>query len=324
MIIVGTGGMARRHISRMISRRDTEIAGCVEVSAKSQKTASELFEDAGKKSPPFFSSIRELSKALGPIDASFICTPHKFHYGDIRDCLNLGMDVLVEKPMVIGTADARRVIRLRDKLKKTVVVGFPGSLSPGVRKGVDMIRQGKLGRVSAINAFVHQDWKQITRGTWRQDPEISGGGFVFDTGSHMVNTVIDLAGADVAELAAVADNRKTPVDIVAGISGRFRNDIFFSMTAVGDAFSCESKITVIGDKGLLEVCIWGSFLRFRPKTSGEFKDVAFPKYAGVWDQFLKIRSGRQENSSPAEKGLRFSEFMTMMRKSVETGRTVRS
>ncbi len=321
-IMVGTGGMACHHLSRMIQRRDTHVAACVEVSRKSEKMAAALFEKKGKSVPPFFRSVGEAVKAVGPVDTGLICTPHKFHYENIRDCLNAGMDVLVEKPMVMNGAEARRVIRLRDKLKKTVVVGFPGSLSPAIRKASDMIREGKLGKVTAINAHVFQRWKQATRGTWRQNPELSGGGFVFDTGSHMVNTVIDLAGADVSRLTAVVNNRGTPVDITGGICGSFDNGIQFSLMAVGDAFSCESMITVFGDKGLLEVCVWGDFLRFRPSTRRDVRLVSIPKYRGVWDQFLTVRKGKSKNPSPAEIGLRFALFMDMYRKCVNTGRVV--
>ena len=54
-----------------------------------------------------------------------------------------------------------------------------------------MIASGKLGRVTSVAAYVHQHWKAGTAGKWRQDPEISGGGFLFD---------MEMSGFEIAAL----------------------------------------------------------------------------------------------------------------------------
>ena len=58
-----------------------------------------------------------------------------------------------------------------------------------------MLRSGECGELLSISATVWQGWGPGTAGKWRQQPEISGGGFMFDTGAHMLNTVADLGGA---------------------------------------------------------------------------------------------------------------------------------
>ena len=40
---------------------------------------------------------------------------------------------LLEKPMVINAAEAKRLIKIRDQSKKLLVVAFPGSLSPAIK-----------------------------------------------------------------------------------------------------------------------------------------------------------------------------------------------
>ena len=134
VIIVGTGGMARHHMSVMVTMANTRICGLVEVSEAQRKLTRDLFESRGKKCPAFYDTISELLKAQGAPDAAFINTPHKFHLENARDCLKAGMDVLLEKPMVINAAEARRLIKIREQSKKLLVVAFPGSLSPAVKK----------------------------------------------------------------------------------------------------------------------------------------------------------------------------------------------
>ncbi|MDA0336322.1 MAG: Gfo/Idh/MocA family oxidoreductase, partial [bacterium] len=278
----------------------------------------------GKQCPAFYNTISELIKAQGVPDAAFINTPHKYHFDNTRDCLTAGMDVLLEKPMVINAAEARRLIKVRDKCKKLLVVAFPGSLSPAVKKAKQMIASGKLGNVTSVSAYVHQHWKLATVGKWRQDPEISGGGFLFDTGSHMVNTVVDLIDQDVVQVCALMDNSGTLVDINSTVSGRFRGGAMFSMAAAGDSMHCTSEVTVIGDKGILQTGIWGERLRFKPLKESSFADVSCPPSKGVWEQFLKVRAGKQANPCPPEVGLRFAKLMDMIRTSDTTQKTIKA
>jgi len=324
VIVVGTGGIARSHIKNMLAQaKTTSVVGFVEVSPEQRDKTKALMRDLGIPCPPFHGSIRELVKAQGVADAAFICTPHKFHFENACDCLRLGLDVLIEKPMVLNASEAQRLIRLRDKTRRLVVVAFNGSLSPAVKKAKELLRAGAIGRITGLAAYTHQRWKTSTAGTWRQDPEISGGGFLFDAGSHMVNTSLELLGEDVAEVVALMDNRGTPVEINSTVSGRTRGGVTFSLTAIGDSMDCTSQVMVIGDTGILETGIWGERLKLRKIGTREFQPVPYPKSQGPWGQFLKVRAGRMKNPSPPEIGLRFAEMMDMIRQSVATGRVVR-
>ena len=325
MIMVGVGGMARHHLRTILKmRRNTSVVGYVEVSENQRQLTMDLHQELQISCPPFYDNIKELVKTQGAADTAFIITPHKFHLENTIDCMKAGMDVLLEKPMVLNENEAKRLIRSRDKEGRLLVVAFPGSLSPAVKKAKAMIASGKLGTIRSISAFAHQQWQIATKGAWRQIPDISGGGFLFDTGSHMINTVVDLGGDDVGEVCAIMDNCGSPVEIRSTISGRFRSGVQFSLAAAGDSMQCCSSITVIGDKGILETGIWGERLLYRNHKTSEMKAIKTPAYKGVWEQFLKVRAGKMENPCPAEVGLRFARLMDLIRKSNESGKTIRS
>src|SRR4029450_13924934 len=97
--------------------------------------------------------------------------------------------------------EAEGLIRTRDRTGRLPVLAFPGSLSPPVRPAVRRIATGQA-RPPPRSAAAWQDWDTHTLGPWRQQPEVAGGGFLFDTGAHMLNTVCDLAGEDVTEGSA--------------------------------------------------------------------------------------------------------------------------
>lgn len=323
-IIVGTGGMARAHIHNMLTLAETRITGLVEVSEASRTTTSELFGEAGQSCPPFFDSIGELLEAGIEADTAFIVTPHKFHFDNARECLENGIDVLLEKPMVMNVDEAEALITVRNRTARLLVVGFPGSLSPAIKTAKAMIAEGRIGRVTGIAAHVYQNWKTITTGMWRQDPEISGGGFLFDTGSHMVNTVVDLIGEDVAEVTAILDNCGTQVEINSSVGGRFRSGIIFSLAGMGDATHCSSEVFVHGEDGVLQTGIWGERLKLRMVGDTDFHPVNSPDSSGVWEQFLAVRAGELDNPCPPEVGLRFARLMDMIRTSADSGRLVRA
>jgi len=324
-IIVGTGGMARHHLKNILDQpRSTQIQALVEISEESRERVRDIYVERKLKCPNFYDTIKTLLKHEPTPQAALIITPHKYHLENASDCLKAGMDVLMEKPMVMNTSEAKKLIKLRKKTGKTLVVAFPGSLSPAVQKAKTLLRNGVIGRIIGVCAYAHQNWKPITKGAWRQVPDISGGGFLFDTGSHMINTMVDLMDKPITEVTACLDNSGTKVDINGAVIGCFNSGQFFSLSSVGDSISCSGEIRIFGDKGVLETGIYGRYLNLLKEGKTEYEAVAFPKSTGVWQQFLRVLDGKIENPCPPEVGLRFSQLMDMICLSAESGKTVQA
>ena len=140
----------------------------------------------------------------------------------------------------------------------------------------------------------------------------------------MNNTVVDLGGDDVSEVCAIVDKCGSPVEIRSIVSGRFKFGIQLSLATVGDSMQCCSSITVIGDRGILETGIWGEHLLFRNHKTSELKPIRIPANKRVWEESLTVRAGKMENPCPDEVGLRFARLIDLIRKSNESGKTIRS
>ncbi|MDX2111379.1 MAG: Gfo/Idh/MocA family oxidoreductase [Verrucomicrobiota bacterium] len=326
-IVIGTGGFARWKIREILAaKRTTRLGGFIEPSQEQRKLTHTLIEEELKLDcPPFFESLQEIIATYGVPDVAYIISPHKYHIEHIRECLNAGINVLVEKPMVLSQKEAKEVIALRDKTGKLVVVGFPGSLSPAMTKAKQMIADGAIGPVQGVVGICHQGWKRGTANTWRQDPVISGGGFLFDTGSHMINTIVDLIGQDLAEVHAMVDNCGAPVEINSTVLGTFASGIKLSLIAIGDSFDCRGDIRVIGQDGVIEIGMWGHYLKlFTPKTKGGYIDVKYGKPKNTWENFVDVYSGKKANPCPPEVGLRFAQLMDMIRESAKKGKPIKA
>ncbi len=309
VVMIGAGGMARHHIRNMLRMADTTTIPVVCEPSEAQYAATKaLFDEAGVPAPVNEPDLGELLRKYGDeLDAAFIITPHAYHHDQTLACMEAGLDVLLEKPMVMNAEEARSLIEARGRTGRLLVVAFPGSLSPQIQAAVKMLRTGELGTLLGISGTVWQNWGPNTANTWRQQPEIAGGGFMFDTGAHMLNTVSDLAGENFVEVAAWLDNNDRPVDTRAAVMARTESGAMVTLHACGEAIpSCSSDVIVFGSKGILNVGIWGEKLTLQRYGAKSARKVAVSASLGVWEQFLAVRNGVMPNPCPPEVGLRMA------------------
>ena len=308
-VLIGCGGMGRHHIRQMLKQTDTtEISVICDISPQQYDLAASLFNDVGIAPPPNQPDLKQLLFDY-QLDAAFIVTPHACHHDQAKVCLEAGLDVLLEKPMVMNAAEAHSLMQVRDQSGKFLVVAFPGSLSPQIRAAVQMLRSGDLGKLLSISATVWQDWGPNTVNTWRQDPPTSGGGFLFDTGAHMLNTVVDLAGEEFVEVAAWLDTNQRPVETLGVVIGRLASGAMVTLHGCGEAIaSCDSDVRVFCSKGILRTGIWGERLELQRSGRKRMAVVPVPASLGVWEQFLAVRQNQIPNPCPPEVGLRMARL----------------
>ena len=316
--LIGAGGMARHHIRQMLKAQSTTriVALCEPSEAMALETAR-VFIDAGLPPPPNQPDWQRLIDEYGAeLDAAFIITPHALHHDQARACLEAGMDVLLEKPMVMTAAEAHSLIETRDRTGRLLVVAFQGSLSPQIRLASRLLRANEFGRILTISGLLWQNWGPLTVNTWRQDPALSGGGFLFDTGAHMLNTIADLAGEDFSEVSAWFVPNDRPVETIAVAMGRLVSGGLVTFHACGEAIpSCASEIRVFCEKAILHTGIWGETLAVQYMGDQPPAPLPVPPSRGVWEQFLEVRSGSIPNPSPPEVGLRMAKLWDAIRTS---------
>ena len=322
LTMIGCGDMTRHHLRIMLSQfDDTHVPVVCEPSTEQYELTVELFEEAGRKAPVNQPDLERLLAEWGhKLDAAFIITPHVLHHDQAKACLEAGLDVLLEKPMVMTAGEARSLIDIRDKTGRLLVVAFNGSLSPEIRTAAAMLRSGEVGMLQSISATVWQNWREYTGDTWRQVPDLAGGGFMFDTGAHMLNTVADLAGEEFVEVSAWLDNRGAPVDIIGTVMARLASGVLVTMHGSGQTVpSCASDVRVFCSKAIIRTGVWGRWLEIQEFGSDSFKAVEVPPSTGAWEQFLAVRQGEMANPCPPEVGLRMAQLWDAIRASAAQG-----
>jgi len=257
------------------------------------------------------------------LDAVFIITPHVLHFAQATACLEAGIDVLLEKPMVMSANEATALIRTRDRSGRLLVVAFQGSLSPQIREASRRLRSGELGAILNISAVAWQNWATLTDGTWRQSPELSGGGFLFDTGAphaqhHRRPCRRGLRpGCCLARERRSAGRRPGRRDGPAAVR-RARND---------ECLRERHSVMPLGHPGVHHeghpaYRDLGETLELQRAGAGRLTKVRSVVGMPVWDQFLNVRAGRHVNPSPPEVGLRMARLWDAIRESAANGGAV--
>ena len=320
--IIGCGGMARNHIRNILEDpRGTSIDVVCEPMTENYEATAQLFANFGHKPPPNVPDLQMcLDQHRQDLDAVFIVTPHSMHYDHCVMCLDAGLEVLVEKPMVVNQTEARQLMAKQQESGKLLVVAFQGSLSPRIRWAAERIQDGTFGELRSISGTVWQNWNTLGDGKWRTDPKVSGGGFMFDTGAHLMNTISDLAGQEFEEVAAWLNNRGRSIDIMAAVMARLKNGAYVTLNGCGASVpSCASDIRIFTENATLRACMYGRWLEVQQAGENDYTPIALPAMKTTWHRFLEVRHGRIDNPSPPAVGLRMLKLWDAIKASAAQG-----
>lgn len=107
----------------------------------------------------FTSDYREMLKRPD-VDIVAIYTPDKHHAEHIAMAFEAGKDVICTKPLVITTADAKRVLEVGRRTGRKLLVGQSSRFFEPFRRQRAAYERGEIGKVELLDAhYIHRmDW----------------------------------------------------------------------------------------------------------------------------------------------------------------------
>jgi predicted dehydrogenase len=322
--IIGCGSMSRYHGKVYTTQvQNAEIVAlCDTHKPNLDQYQREIFDPIKQKPATFDWYVDMLAKMK--MDAVLIVTPHADHFEQVMASLEVGCHVLVEKPMVVNSHQAREVIKQAAKKKRIVSVAFPGTFSPEFQYIRRLMDQNELGEVIAAEAVVAQSWKRETKGTWRQEPKLAGGGMAFDSGAHAFNALLFLANSRPIEVFAWMDNRGAPVDITCSASIRYENGAVGTAMINGDSVTgWQEGVRVSYTKGEMQTGIHGGRLQQWSADGKVVKYPPVPTVPSLQQWFIDCVLGKAQDPTPAIWGLRQALLYEALDESARTGKAVR-
>lgn len=316
---IGAGGIAVGHARRLHATGVAEVVALADPSAESiHRIRAECPELA---EVPAFSDHRQMLEAVS-LDAVEIHSPHCFHTQQILDALEAGKHVLCEKPMTPTAAEARQVIAKRDEVGKVLMVSYQRHYEATYRFIREKVLGGELGRLQMVSIILSQDWLRGTRGTWRQDPAISCGGQLNDSGSHFVDIMLWCTGLHPSKVYAQINNYDAQVDIDSAIAVRFREGAIGTLAIMGGAPTPFWEFFgVWGSAGALLYDRTGG-LQWQNVDTNPVIPPLPPCESNPDLNFVRAILGLEQVEAPAECGLRVAEFTEAAWRSAATGQPV--
>src|SRR5690349_4680760 len=144
--ILGTGGIARTFAT------DLPLVPGAELAAVGSRTGAAAAAFADRHGfARSHGSWAELA-ADPEVDVIYVATPHAFHLGAAMACLAGGKPVLCEKPMTLDLASSAELVREARARGLFLMEAMWMRCNPAVRRIAELVRDGAIGEVTAVQA----------------------------------------------------------------------------------------------------------------------------------------------------------------------------
>ncbi|WP_439114130.1 bi-domain-containing oxidoreductase [Hydrogenophaga sp.] len=139
----------------------------------------------------------------GDTDAIVVTTRHDTHGVAVRDALNAGKHVYVEKPLAMSVAELADIHQAYAKCGRAqVMVGFNRRFAPATRQVIEHF----VGVKSPLVVNIRINAGSIPANHWIQDPKV-GGGRMIGEGCHFIDLASALVGGHVKTVYAVGSSK---------------------------------------------------------------------------------------------------------------------
>lgn len=244
--VTGLGGLGTPLAREIDAVADAEVVAVADVSDENRRSGAEEF---GVPDDQRYESHEAMLDG-GGLDGVAIATPHALHYEQVVAALERGIDTLCEKPLCVDLDHARDLVGRSEASEAALMVGYQRHLSPAFRGAREALDE-RVGDPQFLNASITQNWIAHQRGTWRADPDLSGGGQLYDTGSHVLDALLWTTGLTPVSVSAQMqfDDDAERVDTQAALDVAFENGAVASVGVSGDSPVVREHLDVWGEKG---------------------------------------------------------------------------
>lgn len=177
--VVGVGNFGRNHVRVYRDLADAELAGVVDTDAERARQVGAEFSTA---------VLPDLAALVGSVDAVSLAVPTVEHAGIGCRLLELGIDVLVEKPMAATLAEADELIAAARRNGRILQVGHLERYNPAVVAVEKIVSRPLFFEVHRLGVF---------------SPRSLDIDVVYDVMVHDLDILLALVGAPVTDLKAV-------------------------------------------------------------------------------------------------------------------------
>lgn len=340
--VIGTGWWATSvHIPSLLQNPDAEIVGICDVNPDRVRAAAEKY---GIRH--WFTDHKQLLQM--ELDGVIIATPHNTHYQLAKDALEAGVDVLVEKPMVLKSEHGKELVALAKARGRNLHVGYPWPYTPHARKLQEIVLSGGLGEIQLATSLFASTVYEFYRGRpdkWNDlgwyalhgptpetysRPDVAGGGQGQTQVTHSASLLFFLSGLRPVEVFAYMANFGFDVDLVDAISFKAANGAVGSVSSTGNVPAgqrLQGEYRIYGSDGYALLETHAGLLSIHKSDGTTIEEDTLPE-AERYPQWMTSQRlvetilGRAPVHVSGELGLLTVQFLEAAYESARTGRPV--
>jgi predicted dehydrogenase len=184
--VAGVGDIARKRVLAALRDEPRSRLRCA-VSTRPERSR-DLCREYGVER--VYTTLDE-ALADPEVHAVYVATPVFLHCPQTVAALRAGKHVLCEKPTALNPGEVELMIAAAREADRRLGVAFYRPFYPKVRRAIELIAGGAIGRPTLVWVAVH-NWfdEQILKDRhWFLEPDKSGGGPLMDVGCHRIDVM---------------------------------------------------------------------------------------------------------------------------------------
>ncbi len=334
--IIGTGWWSTfTHIPAIQQNPDADLVALCDATPKRLQAAADAFgvEQRYTDYHPMLANEQ--------LDGVIIATPHATHFQIARDCLEYGVNVVVEKPLVLYARDARTLVETAKRRGCELIVGYPWHYSPHVLRARAVIASGMLGQIQFISCVFCSAIQGLLSGHDASDhpgayhvhgpgavyslPHLSGGGMGHLQITHSAGLLFFVTGLRAHRVLGLMSNHGLPLDLVDTMTVEFEGGALGIVGGTGNGMHRKLDLQIHCEHGAIDMDLVRTTTTIRgpgderqelePFQNG---DDGYPRFAPA-NNLVDIILRRAPNGSPAEVGWRTVELLDAAYRSAGRG-----
>jgi len=181
--LIGIGKWGKNHL-RTLSEIDCDLVGISDLNKEKKLLAEEHNLD-------FYTDYNQL---LNPVDAMVVTTPTDLHFNIVKDCINAGKHVLVEKPIATTSQQSKILVELAQSKNVVLSVGYLFRFNNAIIRLKELLR--KVGRIQYITCrYIHST-----------KPPRKDSGAIFNLGIHPIDILNFISEKNPSKIFAKKSN----------------------------------------------------------------------------------------------------------------------
>ncbi len=154
--LIGSGWWGMNILQMAVQAGESDVVALCDVDRRYLDKAAEEVKEWTGKSPKKYGDFRELLEKEKP-EIAIVATPDHWHPLITIAACNAGAHVYVEKPVGHTLKEGRAMVNAARANDRVVQVGTHRRGSPHNIWGIQFLKEGRLGRIGMIRAFVHSN-----------------------------------------------------------------------------------------------------------------------------------------------------------------------